>query len=45
MLINEALNIGNIYRQGEFNMSNEEEKGQQALREYNEAKRQGKING
>ena len=45
MLINESLNIGNLYRQGEFKLQSDEEARQQAKREYEEAKRQGKING
>jgi len=45
MLIDQSLNIGNLYRQGEFMFQDQAEKEKQALREYQEAKRQGKING
>jgi len=37
------LNIGNLYRQGEFKLQTDEEEGQQALREFKEAKAQGRI--
>lgn len=43
--INEAINLGNWLNGGEFKLQTKEEEGLQAKREYDEAKRQGKING
>ena len=39
------MNIGNLYRQGEFELMTQKEISEQAVREYQLAKKQGKING
>lgn len=43
--IGEAMNIGNLYRQGEFKMMSESEEKEELKNEYARAKAAGKVNG
>ena len=43
--IGEAMNIGNLYRQGEFQMMSQKEKDEDLKAEYAKAKAEGKVNG
>ncbi len=44
-MLGESMNIANLYRQGEFKFQTEDELLEQVKREYEDAKRRGKING
>ena len=44
-MIGEAMNIGNLYRQGEFLMESPEEKGKRLKARLDEARAKGKVNG
>jgi hypothetical protein len=43
--LGEAMNIANLYRQGEFQMQTEKEKEDDLIADYMKAKREGKVNG
>ena len=43
--VGEALNIGNLYRQGEFQMLTQKEKDEELRAEWERAKREGNVNG
>ena len=45
LLIGQAMNIGNLYRQGEFEMLSEKEKEEELKTEWERAKREGNVNG
>lgn len=44
-LIDQSLNIGNLYRQGEFSFLSSKEKDEQLQKDYQRALSQGKVNG
>ena len=44
-MIGEAMNIGNLYRQSEFKLQTDEEKGLEIKRRFEKAKAEGKVNG
>lgn len=43
MLLEQALNLGNLFRQGEFKMQNEDEQQETLKDEYNKLVKEGKI--
>ena len=45
LLTGQAINIGNLYRGGEFELETESDKQKRTLQEYQDAKKRGKING
>ena len=44
-MIGEAMNIGNLYRQGEFKLQTDEEKGKEMKRRLDKARAEGEVNG
>ena len=43
--VGEAMNTGNLYRQGEFKLMSAEEEKEELKQEYARAKAAGKVNG
>ena len=43
--VGEAMNTGNLYRQGEFKMLSKEEEDKELVAEFARAKAAGKVNG
>ena len=43
--IEQEMNLGNLYRQGEFQLMTSSELSKQTLLEYKAAKKRGRVNG